>query len=103
MSIMDIMEDIKQNVDSLLVDRQSKRVLAMHDLSRREPSYERGCFRKADLGRSYVRQADRISRKRRKHYGVYRCPHCGGTHLTTKLENREQYAPLLYITTAKGN
>ena len=105
MSIMDIMEDIKQNVDSMLVDRQARRVLVMHDLSRNEPSYERGCQGKADLGRSFVRQSERISRKRNKRYGVYRCPHCGGTHLTTKLEKRGQYPPLLHITTTptKGN
>lgn len=98
MSIMDIMEDIKQNVDALLVDRQVKRVLTAHDFAHREPSYERGCQGKADLGRSYVRQSDRISRKRHKRYGVYRCPHCGGTHLTTKLEKRDQYPPLLHVT-----
>lgn len=62
------------------------------------PSEERGCVGKINLGRSYVKQADRLSRKHGKKYGVYRCPHCGGTHLTTKLEKSDQYAELLHIT-----
>jgi hypothetical protein len=62
------------------------------------PSQERGCAGKANLGRSYQRQAARLAAKHGKRYGVYACPHCGGTHLTTKLENAGLYAPLLYVT-----
>ena len=97
MSICEILEDIKANVDAILVDKQSRRVLAMHELANREPRH--GCEGKASLGRNFVRQADRISRKRGKKYGVYRCDFCGGLHLTTKLDHQEIYLdPLLYIT-----
>lgn len=62
------------------------------------PSQDRGCSRKANLGRDYKRQADRLATRHGKRYGVYACPHCNGTHLTTKLKNAAQYEPLLYIT-----
>lgn len=63
----------------------------------RIPSVERGCKGKANLGRKYAKAADRLSRKHGKTYGVYRCPHCGGTHLTTKLDIAARYfADLLY-------
>jgi hypothetical protein len=62
------------------------------------PSVERGCSEKANLGRGYIKQADTLAAKHGKRYGVYRCPHCGGTHLTTKLEKQDKYPPLLYIT-----
>ena len=63
------------------------------------PSFERGCNGKANLGRSYKKQADRLAKKHNKKYGVYRCPHCKGTHLTTKIENEQKYFDkLLYIT-----
>ena len=61
------------------------------------PSVERGCYGKADLGRFYVKQADKLASKHGKKYGVYRCPHCGGTHLTTKFEKSKSYAPLIHI------
>ena len=39
-----------------------------------------------------------MSTKHGKRYGVYRCPHCNGTHLTTKIEISELYfEPLLYV------
>lgn len=60
------------------------------------PSEERGCRGKINLGRRFKLQADRLSQKHGKSFGVYRCPHCGGTHLTTKLEKSDQYPPLLY-------
>ena len=63
----------------------------------RLPSVERGCDGKTNLGRSYAKQADRLAAKHAKNYGVYRCPHCGGTHLTTKLDKSESYAPLIHI------
>mgnify|MGYP000152459712 CR=1 FL=1 len=66
------------------------------------PSLERGCVGKTNLGRGYVAHAEKLSRKHDKQYGVYRCPHCGGTHLTTKLEKQGDYPALLHITT-KGN
>jgi len=63
----------------------------------RLPSAERGCKGKTNLGRSYAKQADKLAAKHGKKYGVYRCPHCGGTHLTTKLDKPESYAPLIHI------
>lgn len=62
------------------------------------PSVERGCSGKTNLGRSYAKQADNLATKHGKKYGVYHCPHCGGTHLTTKLDKSETYAPLIYTT-----
>jgi len=63
------------------------------------PSLERGCIGKSNLGRSYKIQADRLSEKHGKKFGVYQCVHCLGFHVTTKIENKDLYAPLLYITT----
>jgi hypothetical protein len=63
----------------------------------RLPSVERGCDGKTNLGRSYAKQADRLAAKHGKKYGVYRCPHCDGTHLTTKLDKSETYAPLIHV------
>lgn len=62
---------------------------------------ERGCGKKMNLGRRFKKQADRLSQRHGKQYGVYSCPHCEGTHLTTKLEKKEQYPELLYITGTK--
>jgi len=67
-------------------------------LSDRIPSIERGCEGKANLGRQYRRSADRMAARHGKRFGVYRCPHCGGTHLTTKLDRAVEYAPLLHVT-----
>lgn len=64
----------------------------------RTPSVERGCSGKANLGRGYIKQADRLSHKHGKRFGVYSCPHCEGTHITTKIEKAGEYAPLLYVT-----
>lgn len=64
----------------------------------RTPSIERGCSGKANLGRAYQKQADRLSRKHGKPIGVYHCPHCGGYHGTTKIENASLYGGLLYTT-----
>ena len=64
------------------------------------PSLERGCTGKANLGSSYEKQADHFAAKHHKTYGVYRCLHCQGTHLTTKIEIAEKYfEPLIYKTT----
>ena len=63
----------------------------------RIPSKDRGCEGKLQLGEKYRPQADRMSRKHGKAFGVYRCPHCGGTHLTTKIDKADEYEPLLYI------
>ena len=64
----------------------------------RLPSVERGCNGKTNLGRSYAKQADKLAAKHGKKYGVYRCPHCKGTHLTTKLEIAAKYfEPMLYV------
>lgn len=64
----------------------------------RSPSKERGCDGKTNLGSCYVEQADKLSKKHGKKFGVYCCPHCGGTHLTTKLENMDDYPELLHVT-----
>ena len=65
----------------------------------KSPSIERGCNGKTNLGNSYYqRSADKMTAKHGKQYGVYSCPHCGGTHLTTKLQNASNYPPLLYVT-----
>ena len=64
----------------------------------RLPSFTRGCERKANLGRNYEKQAEKMKAKHGKEYGVYDCPYCGGTHLTTKLEKRHEYPPLIYQT-----
>ena len=64
----------------------------------KECSKERGCQGKTNLGRSYRKQADNLSLKHGKQYGVYACPHCGGHHLTTKLHKKDEYRELLYIT-----
>ena len=61
----------------------------------RTPSKERGCKGKTNLGRDYVRHADRFSRMHGKRYGVYRCPHCGGT---PKIDKQTEYPPFLYVT-----
>gem|GEM_PF-3541938 len=76
-----------------------------HSMERlvRLPSVERGCNGKTNLGRSYAKQADRLAAKHGKKYGVYRCPHCDGTHITTKLDNSENYAPLIHISEPNSN
>lgn len=63
------------------------------------PSVERGCTGKINLGKTdYEEAADRMGRKHGKQYGVYHCPHCDGTHLTTKIGLAELYSePLLYV------
>ena len=65
-------------------------------------SEERGCKGKANLGRKYAAQADRIAAKHGKQYGVYQCHYCQGFHLTTKIQNAELYGGLLHITEHKG-
>ena len=65
----------------------------------KEPSEERGCALKADLGSQYKKQADKFSLKWGKQFAVYACPHCGGKHMTTKIDKIADYAlPVLYIT-----
>ena len=66
----------------------------------RQPSQERGCQGKANLGsKNYKKSADRLSTKHGKTFSVYQCPHCGGTHLTTKpVSAIDGYAPVLYTT-----
>ena len=69
----------------------------------RQPSYERGCQGKANLGnKNYKKSADKLSKKHGKNYSVYQCPHCGGTHLTTKIIDGS-YAPILYTTGMHSN
>ena len=57
----------------------------------KDPSKERGCAGKTNLGRGYDKQARRLANKHKRTFGVYRCPHCGGTHLTTKLHKSRDY------------
>lgn len=61
-------------------------------------SKERGCAIKTNLGGHYQSFAERLAYEHSKRYGVYRCPHCGGTHLTTRLDKKDEYPELLYIT-----
>jgi len=65
----------------------------------RLPSKERGCDGKIDISGKYTRKVDSFSRKHGKPFGAYRCPHCNGVHMTSKLtaEKRKQYGPLLYV------
>jgi len=64
----------------------------------KECSKERGCQGKTNLGASYERYAEMLALKHGKIYGVYYCPHCGGTHVTTKLHKHGDYPSLLYVT-----
>ena len=50
------------------------------------PSEERGCLRKANLGRNFKEQADKFARIYAKQFIVYQCPHCGGRHMTSKID-----------------
>jgi len=63
----------------------------------RLPSLERGCKDKIKLGhKGYARNAERMAKKHGKRYAVYLCPHCGSTHLTTRLD-KEYATKLLYV------
>ena len=67
----------------------------------KECSKERGCQGKANAGSNAVEAiqwAEKLKTKYGKDYGVYKCPHCGGHHLTTKLHKKDEYRTLLYIT-----
>ena len=65
----------------------------------KEPSRERGCEGKMQLREQrYEVHADHLAEYYGKKYGVYKCPHCNYYHVTTKLENRRNYEPLLYVT-----
>jgi len=70
----------------------------------KECSKERGCQGKTNLGGNLItasRYADALQREHGKNYGIYLCPHCGGHHLTTKLDKRDEYRELLYATVKK--
>jgi hypothetical protein len=58
-------------------------------------SKHHGCEGKINLGRKYRKSADKLAAKHGKVFGVYQCPWCGGTHLTTKLDYDSS---LLYVT-----
>lgn len=65
----------------------------------KQPSKERGCDGKAGINKiDAIQWSERLKTKFGKDYGVYLCPHCGRHHLTTTLQNRDNYAPLLYVT-----
>ena len=64
-----------------------------------KPSKERGCDGKMRLKSKAATKAVKMSIKHGKQFGLYLCPHCDYYHLTTKVENADQYAtPLIYIT-----
>jgi len=67
----------------------------------RQPSLERGCQGKANLGnKNYKKSAEKFSWKHGKAFSVYRCPYCWGTHLTTKpVSDLDGYATVLYTVT----
>lgn len=70
-------------------------------MAERQPSFERGCQGKTNLGsKAYKKSADKFAKKHGKIYSVYQCPHCRGTHLTTKPVDNS-YAPILYTTTTQ--
>jgi ribosomal protein L44E len=82
---------------------QTPKGYKMSMMTQAQPSKERGCEGKANFGRNYEAQAERIAKKHGKRNGVYSCPHCGGTHLTTKLSKADRYLiPLLYVTGCAG-
>ena len=63
------------------------------------PSKEHGCDFKVKLGRNYIKEADKLSKKWNRRFVVYRCPHCGDAHLSKKLYKRGYYTTeALYIT-----
>lgn len=69
------------------------------EAGKKDPSEARGCTGKLILLEDYKAHAEKLSKLHGKRYGVYTCPHCKGTHLTTKLENAGDYIkPLLYVT-----
>jgi len=63
------------------------------------PSKERGCDGKIDISGKYTRRVESFAKKYGRPFGAYRCPHCNGVHLTSKLSpsKRRQYGLLLYI------
>lgn len=68
---------------------------------KKECSKERGCDGKVNAGSNLavaIQWAEKLKTKYGKDYGVYKCPHCGGHHLTTKLYKKDEYRELLYIT-----
>lgn len=71
----------------------------------KECSQERGCRWKANLGSNVAtaaQYAEKLKTKHGKDYGVYKCPHCEGHHLTTKLQNADKYKELVYTTNGEG-
>jgi hypothetical protein len=62
------------------------------------PSIERGCSGKARMGSDFKAYADELALCHGKQYAVYRCPHCGDTHCTTKISGCDKYPPVLYVT-----
>ena len=65
----------------------------------KEPSKERGCEGKINFGWDYIERSNHLSKKHGKRYGAYKCPHCLGIHLTTKIDKAGEYKlPLLYVT-----
>ena len=64
----------------------------------RQPSYERGCQGKANLGnKNYKKSADWLSKKHGRIILSTNVLTEGGTHLTTKIIDGS-YAPILYTT-----
>lgn len=63
-----------------------------------KPSVENGCIKKVNHGEHFKKSADKLSRKYGISYGVYRCPHCGGTHLTSKFNKlNKYYEPFIHV------
>jgi hypothetical protein len=68
-------------------------------LVRRLPRKKSACGFKTKLGRNYVKEANKMSKKWKKRYLVYRCPYCGDAHMTTKIRKRLEYSTeVLHIT-----
>lgn len=65
----------------------------------KKPSEERGCLGKATLSSAnYKEQADKLAKIHNKQFICYKCPHCEGVHLTTKIQNASKYDPPLHLT-----
>lgn len=71
----------------------------MSDTEGRIPRKESGCDGKMKLGKDYVKQADKMSKRWNRRFTVYRCPHCGYAHLSKKIHKKYDYSSdVLHVT-----
>jgi hypothetical protein len=67
----------------------------------KEPSRQRGCEGKTNLEGYYKEASEKFAKIHNKTYHVYRCPHCEGTHMTTKPLEDGAYKSVFYTTTGE--